>query len=86
MSVTLSDTTSLTRKPVAYATDSAVWLLRLGAAAIRRDTSSRLSTTGSFCGTCNGFIRAISWLRPSVTSKKNFRPTMVALIVTGDVP
>ena len=57
-----------------------------GAAAIRRATSSRLSTTGSVRGTRTGCILAISSPRSSVTSKKNFRPVIVALSVIGEVP
>ena len=54
------------------------------AAAIRRATSSRPSTTGSFWGTRTGLIPAISSPRPSVTSKRTFKPVMVALSVIGD--
>jgi hypothetical protein len=42
------------------------------AAAIKRDTSSRLSTTGSVRGSDTGCILAINSPRLSVTSKKNF--------------
>ncbi len=68
------------------ATDSAVWCLRLDAAAISRATSSRLSTTGSVCGNRTGCIFAISSPCPSVTSKKNFRAVIAAFSDTGEVP
>jgi hypothetical protein len=58
----------------------------LPVAAIRRPTSSGLSTTGSVRGTRTGCIRAIrsgSW---SVISKKNFSPVIAAFSETGDVP
>jgi hypothetical protein len=58
----------------------------LGAAAIRRATSSQLSTTGSGRGCATGCILTISSPWPSVTSKKNFRPLSVELMVGGDVP
>ena len=37
-------------------------------------------------GTRTGCILAISSPRPSVTSKKNFSPVIVALSVIGEVP
>jgi hypothetical protein len=60
--------------------------LRFQAAAIRRETSSRLSTTGSVRGTDTGCILAINSPRLSVTSKKNFRPEIVAFNVIGEAP
>ena len=86
MSLTFSATTSLARKPVPYATDSAVWAFRLRAAAIRRAASSRLNTTGSVRGIRTGCIFAISSPRSSVTSKKNFNPVIAAFSDTGEVP
>ena len=86
MSVTFSATTSLARRPVPYATDSAVWCFRLRAAAIRRAASSRLKTTGNVRGIRTGCIFTINSPRSSVTSKKNFSPVMAALSDTGEVP
>ncbi len=71
---------------VPQAIDSAVWLFRFGAAAIRRKTSGRLTTTGNFCATRTGCILDIKSMRPSVTSKKNFNSVIVALSVIGEVP
>src|SRR5664279_311709 len=59
---------------------------RLIAAAIRRATSSQLSTTGSLRGCGTGCILTNSSARPSVTSKKNLSPLRVPLIVVGEVP
>jgi len=56
-----------------------------GAAAISRETSSRLKTTGSLRGVRTGRILAIS-SDSNVTSKKNFRPVSVAFTETADVP
>lgn len=64
----------------------ATWCLRLGAAAIRRPTSSGLRITGSLRGTATWVILSMSSGRPSVMSKKNFNPVRVALMVTGPVP
>ena len=50
------------------------------------ETSSRLKTTGSLCGTRTDCILDIRSLRPSVTSKKNVNPVMVALSEIGEVP
>jgi len=58
----------------------------LRAAAISAAASCMLSTTGTVRGSFTGCILAISSPRPSVMSKKNFRPVSVALIVMGDVP
>ena len=86
MSVTLSATTSLTRSPVPYATDSAVWCLMWDTQPSNRVTSSLLRTTGNFSGTRTDCILAIASGRPRVTSNRKFKPTMVALSVMGDVP
>jgi len=58
----------------------------VGAAAIRRAASSRLSTTGSVRGTRTVCIFAIASGRSAVTSKKNFRPVSVAFSETGEMP
>jgi hypothetical protein len=58
----------------------------LRAAASSRATSSRLSTTGSLCGSRTALIIVINSPRPSVISKKNRRPVMVALSVIEEVP
>ena len=58
----------------------------LWAAARRRETSSQLRTTGKVRGSFTGCILAISSMRPSVMSKKNFSPVSVALSVMGDEP
>ena len=85
-SLSFSPTTSLARSPAPYATESAVWYFKLGAAAIRSLTSSRLNTTGSVRGTNTCCIFAISAPRSSVTPKKNLSPVMVALSVIGEAP
>ena len=70
MSVGLSATTSEARRPAPYATLSAALYLRPGAACRKRQTSSGLSTTGSFRGWgTNGKWATASGLR-SVTMKR----------------
>jgi hypothetical protein len=42
--------------------------------------------TGSLCGTCTGVILAIRSGSPTVNSKKNFSPVIVALSEIGEIP
>jgi hypothetical protein len=48
--------------------------------------ANELKITGSVRGTCTAFIFAINAGVPSVTSKKNRSPVIVAFNVTGEVP
>jgi hypothetical protein len=58
----------------------------LRVAASSAAASCTLSTAGIVRGSFTGCMRTISSLRPSVVSKKNFRPVSVALSVIGEVP
>ena len=64
----------------------AVWCLRFGAAAIKRAHLVGAEHHGQLARDVNGLHLGQHLARSSVTSKKNFSPVMVALIVIGEVP
>ena len=86
------DVTDLQRTHLAGAKTCAVGdrqrrlTLQVRCGRIRRATSSRFNTTGKVRGTRTGRIFAINSPRSSVTSKKNFKPVIVALSVIGELP